>query len=151
MTASEKSVRTAKFPARYESLTPLRESARNAAVDAGLNEKAVYAVQMAVDEAFTNIIEHAFGGERDEEVECRFSVSRDALTVTLKDCGVSFNPDEIQDPDLEAPLEEREVGGLGLFFMRQLMDEVKFTFHPGEGERGGCNILEMVKRKENAG
>lgn len=151
MTASNNSVQTARFPARYESLTTLREDARKAAVTAGLSEKAVYAVQMAVDEAFTNIIEHAFGGERDEEVECKFIVGGDALTITLKDCGRSFNPDEISDPDLKASLEEREVGGLGLFFMRQLMDEVKFTFYPGEGGRAGCNILEMVKRKESAG
>jgi serine/threonine-protein kinase RsbW len=141
-------VRTIKYPARYESLNDVRKFAAEAAEAAGLNEADVYAVQMAIDEAFTNIIEHAFGGECDEEIECNCLVEGDSLTIILRDCGASFDPEKVPDPNLEGPLEEREVGGLGLFFIRKLMDEVTFSFQTGSGSEGGCNILKMVKRKE---
>lgn len=148
MSKPELPVRIQKFQAKYSSLEPLRDLAGDTARDAGLDERAIYAVQMAVDEAFTNIIEHAYGQECDDEVECRFEVEGDALIIQMRDCGGSFNPEAIADPDLSAPLEEREVGGLGLFFMRQLMDEVRFQFLPDEGGRTGCNVLTMIKRKE---
>jgi anti-sigma regulatory factor (Ser/Thr protein kinase) len=148
MTATDPKVRTATYLARFECLTELREFAKRAAKAAGLSVKAVYAVQMAVDEAFTNIIEHAYGGESNEKVDCKCTIGDDRLTIWMRDCGAVFNPEEIKDPDLNAPLEERTVGGLGLFFIRQLMDEVQFTFIQGEEGRD-CNILKMVKLKES--
>jgi serine/threonine-protein kinase RsbW len=63
--------------------------------------------------------------------------------VTLKDHGSSFDPSDIPEPDLNTSLEEREEGGLGLFLIRKLMDEVHFESQPDSG-----NVLTMVKRKE---
>ncbi len=110
---------------------------------------AVYAVQLAVDEAFSNIVEHAYEGESDEKIRCDCEIYLDGLKITLFDCGRPFNPLEVPEPDLEADLEDREVGGLGLFFINQLMDEVQFKF--GQEPKTGktCNILTMVKRKES--
>lgn len=141
--------RTAKFPAQFSYLDEMRSFVGQAAADCGLNKKEVYAVQLATDEAFTNIIEHAYGGECQNEIECICKISAGVLTVILRDCGQQFNPATVPDPDLSAPLEEREAGGLGLYFMRQLMDEVEFAFvKDSENQEGGCNILTMVKRKE---
>jgi serine/threonine-protein kinase RsbW len=67
------------------------------------------------------------------------------LTVVLRDKGRFFDPTSVPDPDLQANLEDRTGGGLGLYFMRQLMDEVHFEFTPGSG-----NLLTMVKRKGGA-
>ena len=136
------------FPALFSSLDEVRDFSGHAAERCGLDSAAVYAVQLAVDEAFTNIVEHAFGGECLEEVECVCRITPDALTVILKDCGVPFDPRNIPEPDLSTDLQERKVGGLGLYFMRQLMDEVEFTFHTEAGGQIGCNVLRMVKRKE---
>jgi serine/threonine-protein kinase RsbW len=146
--SEESSIRSIEFKANFESLSPLRDFVGEAARDCGLNPKAVYAVQMAVDEGFTNIIEHAYGGECREEIRCTCEINQDKLTIVLQDCGQPFNPEAVPAPDLEASLQERKAGGLGLFFMRQLMDEVSFTFAVDDDKEGGCNVLTMVKRKE---
>ena len=130
------------FAGRFESLAAIGEFVNRAAEDAGLDERAVYAVQMAVDEACTNIIEHGYGGEGRGDVECTCRISDDNLTVVLRDDGCTFDPTIISPPDLSAALEEREGHGLGLFLMRRLMDEVHFNYESGSG-----NVLTMVKRK----
>ena len=108
-----------------------------------MDSAAIYAVETAVDEACTNIIEHAYEAEGVGDIQCTCQVEADSLTIILIDHGKSFDPDIIQEPDLTAPLEERQPHGLGLFFMRKFMDEVHFQFTPGKE-----NILTMVKRKE---
>jgi anti-sigma regulatory factor (Ser/Thr protein kinase) len=131
------------FPGRFDSLAPISEFVTRAAEAAGLDERAVYAVQLAVDEASTNVIEHAYGGEGRGEIEITCSISSDGLTVTLRDHGPHFDPESVPSPDLHATLEERNARGLGLYLMRQLMDEVRFDFASDSG-----NILLMVKRKK---
>jgi len=141
---------TRKFLARFESLNEIREFVGEFARSSGFKESDVYAVQLAVDEACTNIIEHAYGGECVEEIECICQVDQDTLTITLIDCGDPFNPADVPAPSLDTSLEERRTGGLGMYFMRQLMDEIHFSFIMDEGEKEGCNILRMIKRKERA-
>ena len=145
-----KSQRTAVFLAQFESLDSIREFVGKAAEEFGFNERDVYAVQMAVDEACSNIIEHAYGGECQDEIECSCIFETKAFKIRLVDCGERFNPLEVPEPDLDASLEDRDAGGLGLFFMRKLMDEVKFTFDQSiNPQEAGCNILTMVKRKKS--
>jgi serine/threonine-protein kinase RsbW len=136
------------YPAQFENLDHVREFVGGAAQKCGLDASAIYAVQLAVDEGFSNIIEHAYGGECLEKIECKCQIADAGLTITLRDCGVPFDPMAVPDPDLEAELEERDIGGLGLYFIRQLMDEVEFSFmrDPETGKR--CNVLRMQKRKE---
>ena len=62
--------------------------------------------------------------------------------VTLRDHGRRFDPASVPEPDLHSDLEDRDIGGLGLYFVRKLMDEVCFEFIPGSG-----NLVTMVKRK----
>jgi serine/threonine-protein kinase RsbW len=146
---SSDSNRVLVLTACFENLDPVRDFAASAAEDCGLEPAAVYAVQMAVDEAFSNIIEHAYGGEsQQEKIECTCEITPHALTVYLRDCGKPFDPTIVPEPDIEASLEEREVGGLGLFFMHRLMDEVTFHFAIETGTGRVCNILKMIKRKE---
>jgi anti-sigma regulatory factor (Ser/Thr protein kinase) len=145
---SEVAPQSATFPARFSKLDQVRDFVGRAAEASGLDSGATYQVQLAVDEAFTNIVEHAYGGESDKEILCTCQVVTKGLSILLRDCGQSFDPTSVPDPDLEADLEERQIGGLGLFFIRQMMDEVEFTFTsaPEAGQR--CNILKMVKYKE---
>jgi serine/threonine-protein kinase RsbW len=134
--------------AQFDNLDRVREFVGDAARQCCMEPADVYSVQLAVDEAFTNIVEHAYGGECLEKIECACQISLDGLTITLRDCGKPFNPLEVPDPNLDAALEAREVGGLGLYFIRQLMDEVRFTFmyEPEIGKN--CNLLTLVKHKE---
>jgi serine/threonine-protein kinase RsbW len=136
------------FVAQYESLGAVREFVGQAAEACGFNKKTIYAVELATDEAFTNIVEHAYGGECLEWVECTCEVSEIGLIVILHDCGQAFDPTKVAEPDLAAPLEERETGGLGIYLMRKLMDEVHFA--PAAESKDGCNTLTMIKRKEKA-
>jgi anti-sigma regulatory factor (Ser/Thr protein kinase) len=133
------------FPGRYESLAKIAKFVTQAAVQAGLNETAIFAVQMSVDEACSNIIEHAYGGENIGDIDCTCKIDSQGLTVILHDWGAPFDPEKVPEPDLTSPLEKRKEGGLGLFFIRKLMDEVHFEFSAEKG-----NTLTMVKRKEDA-
>ncbi|MDD5369835.1 MAG: ATP-binding protein [Anaerolineaceae bacterium] len=138
-------MKTATFPGRYDSLARISEFVLRAAKQAGLDEKAVYAVQTAVDEACSNIIEHAYGGEGLGEINCSVLNQEDSLAVILRDRGKSFDPSSIPIPNVHSKLFRRKEGGLGLFFIRNYMDEVRFEFSSEKG-----NQLTMIKYKEKS-
>lgn len=130
------------FPGRFDSLAAIGEFVVRAAEAAGLDERAVYAVELAVDEACSNIIEHAYGGEGRGDIEIAWRISSDGLTVTLRDRGRPFDPAAVPTLEPRGSLKERDDRGLGLHLMRQLMDEVRFEFTPDSG-----NVLTMLKRR----
>ncbi len=129
------------FPGDYSSLAKIGDFVRKVAQDAGFESFAIYSIEMAVDEACSNIIEHAYGGEGKGKIRCSCSVDQINLTIVLQDQGKSFNPAEIPQPNLSDNLEEREAHGLGLYFIRKWMDEVSFE------TTGKQNSLTMVKRR----
>jgi serine/threonine-protein kinase RsbW len=131
------------FPGRFESLEKISEFVQQAARSASLSERDVYAVQLAVDEACTNIIEHAYQGEGVGDIVCTCKVLRDGIKVVLLDQANPFQPETLPDPVLNAPLDEVKPRGLGIFLMRKMMDQVKFDTSP----RGG-NRLTMVKHRK---
>jgi serine/threonine-protein kinase RsbW len=133
------------FPGSYSSLEPLSQFVIAQAVKAGLDDAETYGVQLAVDEAATNIIEHGYGGEDVGEITCQCDILAEGLCVILKDHARPFNPGAISEPTLNAPLEEVRPRGLGLFFMQKMMDEVHFDF-----AATGENTLTMFKRRKNS-
>jgi serine/threonine-protein kinase RsbW len=112
------------------------------AEEAGLDDRQVYAVQLAVDEAATNIIEHGYRetGQGDVEITCE--PEPDGLRVILHDHAPAFDPEDIPVPVTDVPLEELKPRGLGIYLMRKMMDEVSYAFNAEEG-----NTLTMFKRK----
>jgi len=141
--ASHMYSQTHTFPGRFDSLAAIGDFVTRAAEAAGLGARAVRAVQLAVDEACSNIVEHAYGGEGRGDIECTCRVDDEGLTVILRDHGRPFDPTSVSEPNLYPSLDECTGRGLGLYFMRQLMDKVHFEFTPASG-----NVLTMVKRKE---
>jgi serine/threonine-protein kinase RsbW len=137
--------KTATFPGEYESLAAIGELIGHAAESAGLDARAAYAVQLAVDEACTNIIEHGYGGEGQGELECTCRIGGDGLTVVLRDDGSPFDPSCVVPPDLDAAIEERTGGGLGVYLMHQLVDEIQFESAPDSR-----NVLTIVKRRKTS-
>lgn len=131
------------FSGYYKNLAKIAEFIGKASREAGFDDATIYKVKTAVDEACTNIIEHSYGGEGIGNIECAYRIDSKGLTIILRDCGQTFNPDDIEDPDLKAPLSERKNHGLGLYFIRELMDEVGFEFNKKLG-----NKLTLVKHKE---
>ncbi len=129
------------YPGRFDSLAQISQHVERAARQAGLDERAVYALQLAVDEACSNIIEHAYGGENLGDIECACVSTGDGLQIYLHDHGRPFQPDKVRGFNPHTPLNRCKTGGAGLFLMRQMMDEVRFEFHPEEG-----NTCVLVKR-----
>jgi len=127
------------FPGRYDSLNKIASFIHQAAQEAQLNDFAAYEVETAIDEACSNIIEHAYGGEDRGTIECSYEVSNDRLTITLRDHGKPFDPSKVPTPDLKSSLGGRKTHGLGLYIMRQWMDKVEFD------KTIDTNILTMVK------
>jgi anti-sigma regulatory factor (Ser/Thr protein kinase) len=134
-------MRTAIFSAKFENLDAIREFVAQAAKDAGFTEKGIYAIQLAADEACSNIIEHAYKEDSSGEIECTCSQDEENLVIIFHDHGCCFDPSEIPEPVLNATLKERQIGGLGLYMMSQLMDHVQYE---ALGEAG--NVLTLKKR-----
>ncbi len=135
------SMRTAIFPARFDQLNAIREFVTQAAKDAGMDESNACAVEMAVDEACSNIVEHAYRGKPGGDIECTCDSTDAALTIILRDHGCPFNVSTVPNPDLSSTLEDRKVGGLGVFLIHNLMDEVRYE-HMGDAG----NVLTMVRK-----
>ena len=83
-------------------------------------------MQVALDEVLTNIANYAYTDAAEHEIHIRFEVLDNVLEVVIEDDGVPFNPLAIAAPDVSAPLRERRVGGVGIHFVRGLMDEVVY-------------------------
>lgn len=132
-----------KVRAKPENLARIAAFISQVAERWGLGPKETFDVQMAVDEACTNIIEHGYQGDESGTIEISCRQTDEGCTIQIRDFGRAFDPDIVPEPDVKAPLEERPIGGLGLFFMRQLMDSVHFQF----GEARG-NVLTMTKRRK---
>jgi serine/threonine-protein kinase RsbW len=107
-------MRTTIFPASFDQLNAIREFAGQAARDVGMDDSEVYAVEMAVDEACTNVIEHAYRGINDGDIECTCDTGEETLTVIIRDHGRPFDQSTLQPPDILATLKHRRVGGLGV-------------------------------------
>lgn len=112
----------------------------DACAQASIDPAARFDVQMAVDEACSNVFEHAYGG-RVGEVGLRVETRGRDLVITIRDRGTPFDPTAVPTPQVHLPLEERPIGGLGLHLMRRLMDDVAFSFSAEQG-----NTLVMTKR-----
>jgi serine/threonine-protein kinase RsbW len=132
-------------PGQFEQLAQIAEFVTRAAREAGLTDDDVFHVEMAVDEACSNIIEHAYADcSGDIDLACRSSAPG-AFEITIHDLGRPFDPDVVGMPKIELPAElaDLDEGGLGLYFMRKLMDEVRFEMVAGQG-----NTLTMTKRSK---
>ena len=107
---------------------------------AGFSEDDSYAITLALGEALTNIIRHAYEGRTDQGIQLNFRCLGDRLEITLSDNGRGFDPEEVEIP----PLGELRPGGWGRHIITQVMDEVQYE------RRQETNVLRMVKRLNRA-
>ena len=131
--------RTLTLDASLDALAAISDFVVEQARAVGLDEHAVWEVQLAVDEAATNVIQHSYA-KLEGQMTISTNADEGAFEIVICDRGKPFNPDDVPEPDLVSPLEERKTGGLGLYLMRKLMDRVEFRFENGE------NVLTMAKR-----
>ena len=104
----------------------------------GLSEKGVFQLELAVDEVASNIILHGYTHQTGP-IHLSIWKEKDRIIIKIKDKGEPFNPLEADKPDLEAPLEERSPGGLGIHFLKTVTDSVHYQFKDGK------NILTLIK------
>ena len=135
-------MRTVTFPGEYKSLEKISEFVVEAARQAGLNEHETYQVDLAVDEACCNIIDHAYGGEGLGEMQISVEIKPDKLTVILVDRGRTFDPSKVPEPKLDIPLEQVKRRGAGFYLIRKIIDELHYERTPQ-----GNNVMVLVKRK----
>ena len=117
-------------PGTLDSLAVIREYVRAAADEAGLDGRRAYRLQLAVDEIATNIVNH---GYREAgitgSVRIRADIGRDSLTITLEDSSPPFDPRRMQHPEqIDLPLAERPIGGLGVFLAMESVDEFRHEY-----------------------
>jgi serine/threonine-protein kinase RsbW len=130
------------FPGNFKSLEAISNYIVQHAQDAGFSASDTYAIQTAVDEACSNIIDHAYGGEDVGTILIKIKKIENGIKIILRDQGKAFDPDEVPKPEINSPLETRKERGLGIYFMRKLMDHVHFEFSQSKG-----NKLTLIKYK----
>ena len=102
--------------------------------------RALYAVNLALDEAVTNVVRHGFDDAAGQEVVTNLTARYEEVITEVCDSGRAFNPLDVPAPNLEAPLAERSLGGLGIHLVRSLMDGLEYR------RENGKNVLTMHKR-----
>ena len=128
------------IPATLESLEIASAFITRATAQVGLDDHAAWQVQLAVDEAVTNIIQHSYTDATRGTIDLSWRMFDGQLEIRLRDHGQRFDPHSIPPPDITSPLEERQAGGLGLFLMNKLLDDMHFEHDPHNG-----NLLIMIK------
>lgn len=123
-----------------KNLSEIRNFVGNAAKDAGLSDEGVAEIRLAVDEACANIIQHGYKNN-DGEIVIGVTQDNDKVVVTVSDDAPSYNPlKETPEPDLDAPLDERPLGGMGFLIIRENTDAVEYR-----ARESGGNALSMAK------
>lgn len=130
----------ATFIANFDVLDEIRDFVAETARQANFSDKEIYSIQLAADEACSNVIEHAYAGVDNGQIDLACFVIDRGVKIIIRDQGKSFNPSSVPEPNLGADLTERQIGGLGMYLMRKLMDEVTY-----EASTQAGNILTMVK------
>jgi serine/threonine-protein kinase RsbW len=118
-------------------LPVFRDFIQEACNQVGLDGENCFALQLSVDEACTNIITHGYAGLDPGSIIVTFQADDQKVTVTVSDFGHPFEPSDGPMPDVEAVLEDRPLGGFGLYFIYQSMDEVDYQ----TSADGNCLIL----------
>ncbi|MBN2466618.1 MAG: ATP-binding protein [Deltaproteobacteria bacterium] len=129
------------FPADTAVLAKIGEATVAAGRSAGFTESEIGDIQLAVDEACTNTIMHGLKEDPSRTFQVVLRWASGEVEIFIRETGDPFDPTEVPQPDITAALEDRSVGGLGIYFIKQLMDEVKYRI-----DEKGMKTLYMVKR-----
>ena len=124
--------KTLKVKSKTENLSQIRDFVSSVTSELKIPKDISENIILAVDEACTNIIKHAYNYSPDGEILVKLKPTKTKFVVSIMDNGITFQPDKIPEPDLQKYYRQRRVGGLGIYLMKTLMDEVKYTSKPGQ-------------------
>ncbi len=123
------------FGASFDNLAAICDFVTASSREAGFDDDAVYDVELATNEAATNIIEHGYKEHPDGKIECSIEVDDKGITIMLVDWGSQFDPSDVPNKDFDVPLNKLGPRGAGLRMMRATMDEIEFERLPGPENR----------------
>lgn len=132
---------TLQVPSNTENLAMIRDFVTQVVTKAGFSPNEAAKIELAVDEACANVIEHAYGPEVTKEVSVKAIIDDDTVQIDVVDTGIGFEPSEIPQKELDQLVAERKSGGLGMRLINTVMDEVHYEVIPGQK-----NELRMIKR-----
>jgi len=128
------------FPAEIEQVAVILKFISDTLSGAGMPAECISKMKLAADEIFTNITYYAYSGNEPEKwAMVGLGVSSGLITMAFIDGGAPFNPLDVPEPDTSLGVEDRPIGGLGIFIVRSFMDEV---FYSRENDK---NILTVRK------
>lgn len=97
-------------------------------------------LNLAIEEAFTNIVNYAFNDKHRHSIEIDFVKNNNRIEIMITDDGQPYDPTQKEDPQTDLPIDERPIGGLGIFLIKKLMDNVDYQRNSDK------NILKLTKR-----
>ncbi len=94
--------------------------------DINISDKAIFEMNLALDELFTNIISYGFNDQQEHTIKINIAIEGNQLQMRIEDDGVPFNPLESKTPEFQCGIEECKIGGLGIHLIRKLMDDIQY-------------------------
>ena len=126
--------------ADINNLPSFMEFVNNYAMDASINAGNIQKIELALEEALVNIIHYAYKDTTPDSIEIQCEIlQQDSMSIRIIDKGAAFDILQKEDPDTSLSIEDREIGGLGIFLVKQMMDE---THYKRENNK---NILTLIK------
>lgn len=106
--------------------------------DRGLPLKLSYNFNLALDEIITNIVSYGYDDEAEHAIDVRLELIDGVVEAEVVDDAKAYNPLDAKEPDIDAALEDRPIGGLGVFFVKELMDDVRYRYENGRNHFYFC-------------
>ncbi|HUI29969.1 MAG TPA: ATP-binding protein [Candidatus Acidoferrales bacterium] len=131
------------FKSTTTALSDVREFVNQHAIDFGFGDKEISEITLAVDEACTNVIKHAYKGNPEAKFEVRILGSGTEFEIVVRDWGTGFNPEKVPVPNIRDRMKKHKAGGLGIFLMRKLMDTVEY--HVEDSAHGNSDAVNEVR------
>lgn len=135
---------TLQVPSSTENLALIREFVTNIGRQATLNEEEINNLELAVDEACANVIEHAYGHDITKDVMVRATFDDEKLKISVIDEGRGFDPKKVNQKSVDQLVQERRSGGLGIRLIQKLMDEVNYEIEPGQ--KNELHMTKLIKK-----
>lgn len=122
-------------------LSEVRDFVAKHASNFGFKKQDVADIRLAVDEAYTNIIKHAYNNDPKQSVDIKLGYNSSEFWVSLQDTGRSFDPSNYTKPNVKRQIKQKKRGGVGVYLIKKLMDDVEYQ------NKGTVNVIRMVKKK----
>lgn len=128
------------LPNDIETIPQLNEFIDLVAEEVGLDMSLTMSLNLAMEEAVVNVMDYAYPNGQKGNVDIEVTADQEWMTFVITDTGIAFDPTTKEDADTTLSAEERPIGGLGIFLVRQLMDDINYK------REGNKNVLTLRKK-----